>query len=115
MYPSSKAKNIIYPHSNSLGAEISVSDQLYNEIKYAVVQSDRELSDIGIIVGSDDLTEDVLEKWKVLVEYVEDENVSIDELSIVINHPQYTEAQKLLLDSARATNEKVNRDYGPDE
>lgn len=112
LYPSAKTKNIIYPHSSSLGAEISVSDQLYSDIKYAVLQGSRELADIGIVIGSDDLTDDVFEKWISSDEYIENENVDIDELSIAINHPSYTEAQNLLLDNANTLIEKVNKDYG---
>lgn len=115
LYPASKAKNVIYPQSSCLGAEISVSDKLYSEIKFAILQGNRELSNIGIVIGSEDLNEELLEKWSLPDEYIEDENVSIDELSVVINHPQYNLEQERLLNNAKSLIEKVKNDYGFDE
>ena len=91
VYPHEQKKNIIYPHSSStLGAQISISDKLFSDIKSVVLNQTAELHHIGIVLGSDDLTEDLHRNWHSSDDDSPDAQVAIDELSIIFSHPTHT-------------------------
>lgn len=91
VYPHERKKNKIYPHSSSaLGAQISIGDKLFSDIKSVVLNQTAELHHVGIVLGSDDLTEDLHRNWFSSDDDFPDAQVAIDELSISFAHPNMT-------------------------
>ena len=91
VYRSGNRQNILYPHAACLAAEISISDELYYDIKHTITRQKGELSNIDIVIGASGLTESLLEQWLASGEDAEDEGVAIEELSFIFEHPTYAE------------------------
>ena len=92
VYRPGRRKNILYPHTACLAAEISIGDELYNDIKHTIIRQNGELTNIDIVIGASGLTESLLEQWLASGEDAEEEGVAIEELSFIFEHPTYAEA-----------------------
>lgn len=91
VYREGNHKNIIYPHAACLAAEISISDELFHDIKFATTRQTGGLTNIDIVIGASGLTEALLEEWLASGEDAENIEVPIEELSFIFEHPTYTE------------------------
>lgn len=100
IYPPGKDKNALYPQSvSTLGAELSVSESLFNDLKAVVLNQTTNLKHVGVVVGSDQLAEEMLKKWFPPDDYLHEESVQIDEFSIAFSHPALTEKRKRMKES----------------
>ncbi|HNP64308.1 MAG TPA: hypothetical protein PKH39_10270 [Woeseiaceae bacterium] len=101
-YPPDTKKNILSPvNSPMLVAEISLSAELFGDIKLAVTNQATDLSHIEIVIGSEELTEELCEYWLTTEEFLHDVEVTVDELSIVFNHPTRTEELNEVISEAK--------------
>lgn len=88
----------MYPSESCVFAELSVDSELYEDLKFAVTRSARELRHIDIVIGSSRLSEEELrEQMKPKDRYTEAEHFDVDELSIIINHPVETETHDRMM------------------